>query len=279
MSDFDTVLERLVTDPAFKAALAADPAAALSGYQLDDDEVELLRSQVSADFGGERTVEIRTSKASMMGLLGSFGGIGMAGNAPAADPHGLIGRGVAHVPQEHFGPTVNTGLSEVPQGQSGWIGPGDMPQGQAAWIGPGEAPQAESGWIGPGDVDGGGHFGPVEDGPDIAPHFGQVEGAESGPPPGAGDEPAVGYHPHIDADGDGKWDQYTAVRHADGSVDVFEDRNHDGRIDFIGHDKNGDGLLESADYDKNFDGQTDYRLTDTNGDGWMDTRTVENGGK
>jgi hypothetical protein len=278
MSDFDTVLERLVTDEAFKAALAADPTAALSGYQLSDDEVELLRSQVTPDFGGDRTVEIRTSKASMMGLLGSLGGIGLTGNTAAAD-HGLIGRGVAHVPQEGFGATVNTGLNEVPQGQSGWIGPGDMPQGQAAWIGPGEAPQAQSGWIGPGDVDGGGHFGPADAGPDVAPHFGQAGGAEGGVPAGAADQEAVGYHPHIDADGDGKWDQYTAVRHADGSVDVLEDRNHDGRIDFIGHDKNGDGLLDSADYDKNFDGATDYRLSDTNGDGWMDTRTEEPGGK
>src|SRR5262249_5790474 len=131
MSDFDTVLERLLTDGAFRSALAADPAAALAGYQLSDDEVELLRSQVSADLGGDRTVEVRTSKASMAGLLGSFGGIGMTGNAPA-DAHSVLGRGVAQVPQEHFGPTADTGLSEVPQGQSAWIGPGEMPQAQSA---------------------------------------------------------------------------------------------------------------------------------------------------
>src|SRR2546430_10402658 len=92
------------------------------------------------------------------------------------------------------------------------------------------------------------------------------------------DQAATGYHHHIDADGDGKWDHYTAVRHADGSVDVVEDRNHDGVVDFVGHDRDGDGILESADYDENFDGVADTHMTDLNGDGWMDTRTPENGG-
>src|SRR5438067_13940312 len=77
MSDFDTVLERLVTDPAFTAALAADPAAALSAYDLSEDEVQLLRSQVSAGDAGDRTVETRTSKASMMGLLAPLAGLGL----------------------------------------------------------------------------------------------------------------------------------------------------------------------------------------------------------
>ena len=64
MSDFDTVLERLLTDPAFPATLAADPATALAGYRLSAEEVGLLRSQVSADAGGDRTVETRTSSTS-----------------------------------------------------------------------------------------------------------------------------------------------------------------------------------------------------------------------
>ena len=37
MSDFDTVLERLVTDPSFKSALAADPTGTLAGYQLSEE--------------------------------------------------------------------------------------------------------------------------------------------------------------------------------------------------------------------------------------------------
>jgi len=281
MSDFDVALERLVTDPAFKSALAADPAAALAGYQLSADEVELLGSQVSVDDGGDRTVEIRTSKASMMGLLGQFGGMGLGGGAPAAEPPMAIGRGISH---EHFGPpAVSTGLEPVagapghydqaswmgpgdaPSDRAAWMGPGDAPSDRAAWMGPGDAPSDRAAWMGPGDAGTAGqHYGPAADA--------GVAGGE-GAVAGAGDQPATGYHPHIDASGEGKWDQYTAIRHADGSVDVYEDRNHDGRVDFIGHDRNGDGILESADYDKNFDGATDVHMTDVNGDGWMDTKT------
>jgi hypothetical protein len=280
MSDFDTVLERLVTDPAFTQALAANPSAALAGYDLSPDEVELLRSQVSAgDESGDRTVEIRTSKAGMMGLLSPLSGLGMG------DPS-VIGRGVAH---------VSTGVESLGETHSGWVGPGD----------------AHSGWVGPGDSGIGSIGGPVDTGlADLDGHYGSVAGgsggglaeavgsgaeaaagdagAHYGPVAGAmpamdsvvgdGDQFASGYHPHIDADGDGTSDHYTAVRHADGSVDVYEDRNGDGIADFIGHDRNGDGILESADYDHNFDGVADTRMTDVDGDGWMDTRTPENGG-
>jgi hypothetical protein len=212
MSDFDTVLERLVTDPGFARALAADPNAALAGYRLDADEVALLRSQVSAGDGGDRRVEERTSKASMVGLLGSLGGIGTGHQGAAA----AVGHELAAQQHHHagFGPNVPN--------------PYDTP------------PPAETTAAGP----------------------------------GFGDQPAVGYHPRIDADGDGRWDHYTAVRHADGSVDVYEDRNGDGRIDFVGHDANGDGILQSADYDENFDGHLETHMVDDNGDGWMDRRQV-----
>jgi hypothetical protein len=216
MSDFDTVLERLVTDPAFPAQLSADPAAALAGYHLSADEVDLLRSQVSTGDSGGRTVENRTSKASMMGLLGSLGGLG-----PGAG-HDGIGRGIAPHPHEGFG-------ANAPGGETGHA---------------------------------------------VAHAVGPAEGTAPAP----ADQIATDYHAHVDATGDGHWDKYVAVRHADGSVDVYEDRNGDGRIDFVGHDANGDGILESADYDDNFDGVADRHLTDVNGDGWMDTtRRATNG--
>jgi hypothetical protein len=224
MSDFDTVLERLLTDPAFPAALAANPAGALAGYRLSPDEVDLLRSQVSAGDGGNRAVETRTSKASMMGLLAGLG-LG-SGNE-------TIGRGLAPHAHEQFGANTNAGFGPVDSA-------------------PGEVP-----------VPGGG-------GPE------QVNPAHAGGPAeaaGVGDRIAADYHAHVDADGDGHWDKYLAVRHADGGVDVYEDRDGDGRIDFIGHDANGDGTLEKADYDENFDGVADTHLTDTNGDGWMDKRS------
>src|SRR5687767_4586296 len=100
MSDFDTVLERLLAEPGFKAQLAADPQRALAGYHLAPDEVALLQAQVSDDAGtSERTVELRTSKASLFGLLSPLAGIGMPladagfgaghgeglGSAPASD--------------------------------------------------------------------------------------------------------------------------------------------------------------------------------------------------
>jgi hypothetical protein len=207
MSDFDTVLERLVTDPAFSAALAADPAAALAGYRLSADEIDLLRSQVSTGDSGDRTVEMRTSKASMMGLLGSLGGLG-------STYEGTTGRGLSPHPHEGFGSNA----------------PGETGRAVAHAVGPAEG---------------------------------------TAPPPG--DQIATDYHARIDATGDGHWDKYVAVRHADGSVDAYEDRNGDGRIDFVGHDANGDGILESAEYDDNFDGVADRHLTDVNGDGWMDT--------
>jgi hypothetical protein len=228
MSDFDTVLERLVTDPAFADALAADPVAALAGYRLGADEVALLRSQVSTGDGGNRSVEERTSKASMAGLLGSLGGLSGLGHQHAT----VVGRDLAPHPHEQFAPDARTGFA-----------PND------------EAPS-----------------------PYDANPYGASPAGETASPAGEtahpADQPATDYHARIDADGDGHWDRYTAVRRGDGGVDVYEDRNGDGRVDFVGHDANGDGILESADYDENFDGSTETHMTDTNGDGWMDTRRV-----
>src|SRR5215469_13166231 len=99
MSDFDDVLERLLVDPAFKAVLAADPAAALAGYQLSAEELELLGSQLSTQDGEDRTVELRASKSSMFGLLSPLEGLvagGGAGALPAGEsftPTGQHGGG------------------------------------------------------------------------------------------------------------------------------------------------------------------------------------------
>ncbi len=98
MSDLEAVMERLLSDPSFKSALAANPEAALAGYRLDPDERELLGAQVTSDPGEERTVELRTSKSGVVGLLGpvatmfgmtaggqatgSASGVGTFGGAP-----------------------------------------------------------------------------------------------------------------------------------------------------------------------------------------------------
>jgi hypothetical protein len=95
MSDFDKVLERLVGDPTFQVALAADPASALAGYKLDPGERELLATRLETGPGGDRLVETRTNKSGVAGLLGpvvaSFGvaaGSQTIGSAPGGGAFG-----------------------------------------------------------------------------------------------------------------------------------------------------------------------------------------------
>lgn len=260
MSDFDTVLERLLVDPAFKALLASDPAGALAGYRLSADELELLGAQVSTEDGADRTVEIRSSKSSMFGLLspleGLVGGGGGGGGYPAGEamsPAGHHTGGPFQQLGDRLGPALNApGAGEaVPVGAGGAAEalplPGaaeSVPLGGAA----GESPLTMGGAQG-------------------ALPTGEAFG-------GGGDHIPVGYHPHVDADGDGRWDHYVAVQHSDGDVDIYVDRNSDGLVDFVGHDRNADGIIDSADYDENFDGVADTHMADVNGDGWMDTRSA-----
>src|SRR6266542_1387304 len=252
MSDFDAVLERLVADPGFRAALAADPAEALAGYRLSADEVELLHAQLDTGTGGNRHVEQRTSKASLFGLLsplaggaglgtptdgGTGGGSGFGGDSQGFDA-GAIGQRIS----ERAGDSGQSGFGGASQ-----VGFGDGAQfglGEAGGSGVGAAAQAGMG--------------------DDAGNIGAA------PPP-----PPPGYHPHIDVNGDGHWDKYTVVGRTDGGVDIVADMNHDGRADFIGHDYDRDGLVDQADYDKDRDGTFETHMTDVNGDGWLDTKVVD----
>src|SRR6266508_3845137 len=256
MSDFDAVLERLVADPGFRAALAADPAEALAGYRLSADEVELLHAQLDTGTGGNRHVEQRTSKASLFGLLsplaggaglgtptdgGTGGGSGFGGDSQGFDA-GAIGQRISERAgdsgQSGFGGAGQAGLGDV----AGNIG---APMGRVG---------AEGGLLGrnlpePGDAAG---------------------GFAAAPPP-----PPPGYHPHIDVNGDGHWDKYTVVGRTDGGVDIVADMNHDGRADFIGLDYDRDGLVDQADYDKDCDCTFETHMTDVNGDVWLDTKVVD----
>ncbi|GGM75969.1 hypothetical protein ACFFX1_47045 [Dactylosporangium sucinum] len=110
MSDFDDVLERLLSDPGFKARLAADPASALAGYRLSAEELEVLRVQVGADPGGESRVEQRTSKAGMFGLFSEMGSIGSGIGDAVAGSHGHghgIGDAVGAVGGRHAAPSFD----------------------------------------------------------------------------------------------------------------------------------------------------------------------------
>lgn len=132
MSDFDDVLERLLTDPGFQARLAADPGGALAGYTLSADELELLQAQVGGGGAGQSRVEQRTSKASMFGLFSSIGsGIGDVVHGHGGG-HGLGdgGQGAG------AGQSAVRGLGALEQsgGRHAAVEPGDQPGGLAAHL-------------------------------------------------------------------------------------------------------------------------------------------------
>src|SRR5688572_31290074 len=93
MSDFDQVLERLLNDPSFADAIAADPDRAFAGYDLTPQERELLGSPVKSGTGGDRTVEDRISKSGVVGRVGP----GVAAFATASSP--TLGRSPNAVPR------------------------------------------------------------------------------------------------------------------------------------------------------------------------------------
>jgi hypothetical protein len=265
MSDFDNALERLLTDPGFAQALAADPAAALAGYQLSEDERAVLTTQVADATGGQHAVEARTNQSSFAGLLNPFqsggGGGGLMPDtvAPASDsaPAADRGFGAAPEPQTGFGaalpadrgfgaaPPTERGLGAAPDAQ---VGLGEAPAVRRAL---GEAPPA------------GGAAASMAESSDSPPQHGHGRGR---PQPELPD----GYRTRVDADGDGTWDEHRLLATPDGGVQIAVDLDQDGRVDFVGHDEDADGLVEWSAYDKDGDGKLETRMFDDNGDGWMD---------
>ncbi|GGQ39380.1 hypothetical protein [Couchioplanes azureus] len=268
MSDFDAVLERLLTDPAFQAQLARDPGGALAGYTLDAGEVELLHQQVAADAGASQAaVEDRVSKSSTFGLFGSFGGIGAltdsvgsqsgpqpvavpadgaAGIGPGtdrADPWSALGAAAGRVAHAAAGPAATEGFGDAP---AAWGTGGGVP----AQSGLGSAPGAVSGF---GDAPRSG-FG------DAPPGRAQAEELRA----------PKGYTNRVDVDGDGRFDEATYRGHRGGGAEVLVDLNGDGKTDFIGVDEDLDRVVDYADYDNDHDGRFEERMYDSDGDGWLD---------
>ena len=255
MSDFEAVLERLLGDPGFQSALASDPNQALTGYSLSDEERELLHAQVSSGTGDDRTVEIRTTKSSMMGLFGSVAaGMGMAGAGAGVGasvgggPAAAAGVGVESVGSAPGGPHTSGTLAS-PSSAGGPAGEESFGSALAAGGGGGTESFGSA-------VTGTESLGPA------VPEATATVGRASVPP--------ENYAPRIDVDGDGRWDQYSAEEGPNGGISIYADMDGDGRVDFVGHDLNRDGLVDSADYDKNFDGTFDQRLIDDDQDGWLD---------
>jgi hypothetical protein len=228
MSDFDEVLERLLTDPPFAAALAADPDLALAGYRLEPGEAELLRSQVAGDTAADvAKVETRTSKSSTFGLLAPFAALGgvvdsfghaLAQPAPGAGggvagAHGMLG----DPPAAHQGlgdARPHQGLGDAPRQALGEPGLGRAAPEQAA-LPAGYHPRV--------DVDGDGHWDRAVYRPD----------------------------PHGGAD-------ILVDRNADGRTDfVGHDTDLDGKVDYADYDKDSDGRFEKRMYDDDNDGWLD----------------------
>jgi hypothetical protein len=252
MSDFDTVLERLLTDSAFAGELSRDPEAALSEYTLDDGEKDLLRSQVASDSHGvAAAVESRMTKSSTFGLFGSLGewsefgtaaGVGARQAAEAVSQGGAGGSDL----------TLQTGLGDAPGRDLDEVTAvsrmGDRP---STGMGDAETMKLAS------------H---VEEAPaKVQQAEMQAEIEEIKPP--------KGYQNRVDADGDGDWDKATYVGREDGGVDILVDLNRDGKTDFVGRDLDADWTVDEADIDRNRDGVFDKTMYDDNGDGWLD-RTV-----
>ncbi|HEU4349612.1 MAG TPA: hypothetical protein VFR35_17690 [Actinoplanes sp.] len=226
MSDFDAVLERLLADPSFAAALAADPDRALRGYRLDDGEADLLRTQVATDSAADvARVEERTTKSSTFGLFSSIGDWSGFGTA--------AGVGAAHAVERLGDQSATTGMGDAPDG---WgtgggsavrTGLGDAPRtglGEASHRGVAEAEQLK-GYHNRVDADGDGDW-------DKAIYRARADG---------------GVDLLVDLNSDGKADFIGHDRDRDWTVDSADyDKNHDGVFEKRMYDDNGDGLLDRS---------------------------------
>ena len=243
MSDFDEVLERLVNEPGFKAALAANPQAALAGYQLDPEERGLLGVEFVAGEGEERTVELRANKSGVVGLVG-----------PVAAAFGVAVGGAA---------TTGVPSSGAVSGaQAFGLAPGTPVQGMG-----GAALETFGGVKDGGSLSGTETFGQASASEGSTERVGVASG---GAHLGAAPDDAAGYHTRVDVDGDGSWDAHTTYERADGGVDIVADSDGDGQADFVGHDYDRDGLVDVAEFDNDGNGSLETRMYDDDGDGWMD---------
>ncbi|MBX6752519.1 MAG: hypothetical protein IRY85_23140 [Micromonosporaceae bacterium] len=210
MSDFDEVLERLVTDPAFQAALRADPEAALRGYRLDPQERALLESQLDTGAGVDHAVEERVSKSGVFGLIGPV----VSGFGLGAPPEGIA----------KFGTIRDEALASF--GQSGPEGRatfGTLDTPSASGYQPPAAGTPAVGyetWI---DADGDGY----------GDRFRAVERGDGG------------VDLYVDQNGDGVADFIGHDDNRDGLVDKADyDTDGDGVMDTRLVDVNGDGWLD-----------------------------------
>lgn len=223
MRDFDAVLERLLTEDDFQRALAADPEAALRGYELTDDERALLHSQLVAGPGEERTVEMRINKSGVVGLLGPVAAaFGVAGTGPVTGGGGGQVLGSAPFASESVG-SSGEGHHEVLGGAAPGEVVGAAPAGSPDSIG--SAPVRAAGYHTRVDVNGDGTW-----------------------------------DRHVDYERtDGGVDIHADMNH-DGVTDfIGHDVDRDGRVDSADYDRDFDGVMDVRMYDDTGDGWLDRR--------------------
>ncbi|GAB3969985.1 hypothetical protein [Plantactinospora veratri] len=315
MSDFDDVLERLVTDPAFAASLAANPVEALAGYRLDADELALLQLQIGGVTDGQHGVETRANQSSVFGmftpltgLAGALPGIGeisTTGLGPAGSS-GAAGSGLA----QGFGAAVDPGTAGPPlagaPGCAAPTGPGGagVPAGGLTGLGPeigreigaatdGALAQPTGGLAGaladPDDglaaalADAEAGFGP---GPAAEVGFGSAPG--SGPPAevgfGAGPPAEVGFGaagppPATETEPAVPEGYRTRVDvDGDGDWDRHTLRGRaDGGVDIlVDHDR--DGRTDFVGHDLDADGLVEISEYDRNRDGFFEKRMYDDDG-
>jgi hypothetical protein len=215
MSDFDDVLERLIIDPTFQARLAADPQAALAGYRLEPGELELLCSRAGGADLADRTVEMRTSKSGMVGMLGPvFAALGVAADGPTG-PVEPPGQGGGHGPLESMGDApahhVTTSMGHAPHPVESM----------------GQAPHRveDMTYHTRVDADGDGHWDSYK----------------------AYDDPNGGVDIEVDMNHDGKVDFVGHDDNRDGIIDSADfDNNFDGTFETRMYDDNGDGWMDRS---------------------------------
>jgi hypothetical protein len=223
MSDFDDVLERLLIDPVFQARLAADPAGALAGYTLEPHERELLNAQVAGADTADRTVELRTSKSGVVGLLGPVLSA-MSYVANDDQPLQTLGHGpietIGDAPPHH----VVTSMGAAPGHTTMGSAPGSSSMGPAPGQATmGSAPIPATDYHTRVDADGDGHWDTYQ----------------------AYERPDGGVDIAVDMNHDGKVDF------------IGHDYNRDGIIDSADFDNDFDGHFETRMYDDNGDGWMD----------------------
>ncbi|MBI2168786.1 MAG: hypothetical protein HYU28_04690 [Actinobacteria bacterium] len=268
MPGINEVLERLVTEPEFRTAIAHNPKAALAGYALSADDLDVLASELSTDAGGNGPVEARTSKGAMLGLLS---GLTEGAGPDATDFVDTDGDGITDANETTFYGTDpldpdsdGDGLSDSEEVHQHGTDPldydtdGDKESDGKEVVLFGTDPLAKNVWVDH-DLDGEPDVYEVLHGTD--PHDADTDDD------GLSDFDELHKHPtdpnNPDTDGDGVWDRWELKV---GTNPNKVDTDGDGWSDYLEHDA-GTGAdpnaqPEGGDYD---------------GDGWSDAKEFQEG--